>query len=84
MAADRSGMIFAHIVGDNTTEMDFDEAQELLMAETDLDEADTFSELETAFWAVFANGDGNPSVGWEDESGVLHVLSPLRYDTEGF
>lgn len=83
MAADASGMVFLHIVGEETIgEVDFDDAQNILI-ESGRDEHEAFEELDEAFWAVFAGTGGNPSVGWE-ENDKQCILSPHRYDTESF
>jgi hypothetical protein len=63
---------------------DFDEAISILVAsEVFADEDDAYETLEEAFWTVFADADGDPEVGWE-ENGQMHVLSPYKFDTEGF
>jgi hypothetical protein len=66
---------------------DFDEAISILVASEGFkmfaDEGDAYEALEDAFWTVFADADGDPEVGWE-ENGQMHVLSPYKFDTEGF
>lgn len=65
--------------------MEFDSAVDLLAGFMTGDEADNaenaWEELDAAFWAVFANGNGNPDIRFGDDDEF--VLSPWKYDTNG-